>query len=171
VSHTARNCYTTILRHAAEEQTAEFWAERSLVQNVHSLLLVMCEWLNTRRCPNYFIPDNNTMDHLVNTDVSRDVVALRDAAESLELIANAIQLSTSQETLSRERRCAIEAPRWFFASLTVDIRLCNIIDTHIDLFNHKYSADSQLSLRIQLRNIYLGLTRTSFSVVVETIMN
>ena len=62
---------------SCEEKPPEFWADENLETSVGELMCTMVEWLIDRRCPNYFIPGNNMIDHLANdVDLSNEISAL-----------------------------------------------------------------------------------------------
>ena len=68
--------FKTLMLWACEERTKEFWAENVLEHSIQQLLIEMAERLTSKHCCNYFIPANNMMDHLVDTDVSCEIAAL-----------------------------------------------------------------------------------------------
>ena len=84
--------FKTLMLWACEERPEEFWAEHSLVHSIQQLLIEMAEWLTSKFCCNYFIRDNNMMDHLVDTDVSRDVDILYKMSASRNIIARVATL-------------------------------------------------------------------------------
>src|SRR5215469_7784351 len=71
--------FKTLMLWACEQRPADMWTEARLVSTVQELLMEMVEWLNARRCLNYFISANNMIDHLVNVNVSLDINNLRAA--------------------------------------------------------------------------------------------
>ena len=91
--------FKTLMLWACEERPEEFWAEHSLVHSIQQLLIEMAEWLTSKFCCNYFIRDNNMMDHLVDTDVSRDVADLCEASASRDLVAHMTTLCAVDESL------------------------------------------------------------------------
>jgi len=117
--------------------------------------------------------------------VSRDVVALYEAAVSPESISDVFTVCSEQELLARDLCYVTDAPSWIFTTLTVLARLSDMYatyhhllnihvdDTHLHLFNHNYSAELQQVLSTQLRNMYFGLTahKSKDSRVVETMLN
>ena len=70
--------FKTLMLWACEKRAEEFWSEHSLVDAVRTLLMQMAEWLTLKHCPNYFIPANNILDHLTDTDLSSDISALKE---------------------------------------------------------------------------------------------
>ena len=58
----------------------------------------MAEWLESKSCCNYFTRDNNIMDHLVNTDVSRDVADLCETSASRDIVARVLALCEDDES-------------------------------------------------------------------------
>lgn len=69
--------FKTLMFWACEEKRREFWNEENLENSVGKLLCQMIEWLIERRCPNYFIPENNMIDYLSDdVDLSTEISAL-----------------------------------------------------------------------------------------------
>ena len=62
-------CFKTLMLWACEEQPPEFWTDSSLVESVSHMLKKLCQCLNLRICSNYFIPNNNMMDHLGESSI------------------------------------------------------------------------------------------------------
>ena len=56
--------FKTLMLWACEEKFDEFWRFECLPKSIKKLLLNLVGWLMDRRCPNYFIPENNMMDHV-----------------------------------------------------------------------------------------------------------
>ena len=56
--------FKTLMFWACEEKSDEFWRFECLSKSINELLLILIGWLIERRCPNYFIPENNMMDHV-----------------------------------------------------------------------------------------------------------
>ena len=56
--------FKTLMFWACEEESDEFWSSECLPKSIKKLLLNLVGWLMDRRCPNYFIPENNMMDHV-----------------------------------------------------------------------------------------------------------
>src|SRR6202142_617024 len=108
--------FKTLMLWACEERTKEFWAEHSLVHSIQQLLMEMAEWLTLKHCCNYFIAANNMMDHLVDTDVSREVAALYDAAQSTYLIARVTSLCSRDESFLIETIISSDMPAWIYRS-------------------------------------------------------
>ena len=60
----------------------------------------MFDWLAQRRCPNYFIPDNNMFDHVpASTDVSREMQFVVDFAD--EAAALGVRSARKKNCLNR----------------------------------------------------------------------
>ena len=61
---------------ACEEKSAQFWHKDVLVQSVCELLIEMMKWVNSKFYMICFIPDNNMMEHLIDTDLSNEIYIL-----------------------------------------------------------------------------------------------
>ena len=69
--------FKTLMLWACEEKPPEFWTEENLETSVGELLCQMIEWLIERCCPNYFIPNNNMIDHLPHDiDLAKEITSL-----------------------------------------------------------------------------------------------
>src|SRR5271165_4150335 len=86
--------FKTLMLCACEERPEEFWAEHSLMHSIQQLLMEMADWLTSKFCCNYFIRDNNMMDHLIDTDVSGDVTELHKYSTASDLISCMTAVST-----------------------------------------------------------------------------
>src|SRR6218665_1173254 len=65
---------------ACEEKPSSFWNEDRIEEAIEELLLQMIQWFIDRNCPNYFIRENNMIDHLQSDfDVTNEVLLLNDA--------------------------------------------------------------------------------------------
>ena len=82
---------------ACEEKPEDFWAKHSLVNSVQHLLIQMSEGLASKFFCNYFIPENNMMDHLVDVDVSKESIALRRASLAVHVIASVLRSCAAEE--------------------------------------------------------------------------
>jgi len=75
---------------ACEEKPTQFWRYDLSVQPVCELLIEMIKWVKLKFCANYFIPDNNMMDHLIDTDLSYAIEALWRTSLSYQIISDVI---------------------------------------------------------------------------------
>src|SRR6218665_2980771 len=72
--------FKTLMLWACEEKPSSFWSEDQIEEAIEELLLQMIQWLIDRNCPNYFIRENNMIDHLqTDFDVTNEVLLLNDA--------------------------------------------------------------------------------------------
>src|SRR6218665_99577 len=55
--------FKTLMLWACERRPSEFWDESRIATSVGELFCEMIECLLEKKCPNYFIPENNMMDH------------------------------------------------------------------------------------------------------------
>ena len=118
----------TLMLWACEQLPKEHWTESSLADTLRKLLMTMSLWIAFRTCPNYFIPDNNMMDHLMETDVSRDFFALVfiSSTESNDWLAFAnevIKCCTDDENSCLHSRFHFNLPRWVHRYLILLARI------------------------------------------------
>ena len=60
--------FKTLMLWESEKHDPGFWDAVSTSAALEMLLARMVEWLENTRCPNYFIPGNNMLDHLQRVD-------------------------------------------------------------------------------------------------------
>ena len=56
--------FKTLMFWSCDNRPSEFWNDQRLTNSVRELLICMSEWMNRKRCPNYFTSDNNMMNHI-----------------------------------------------------------------------------------------------------------
>ena len=54
----------TLVLWSCEEKPSQFWEEDRIANSTRTLWLCVIGWMRQKRCPNYFIPSNNMMDHI-----------------------------------------------------------------------------------------------------------
>jgi len=89
--------FKTLMFWACEENPNCFWSENLLVQSVRELLIEMVQWLTSKSCRNYFMPDNNMMEHLIDTDLSGDIDALYENMKFVSPFFKTLDENSSSE--------------------------------------------------------------------------
>ena len=56
--------FKTLMLWACEEKSENFWDDENIVASVQELMIDMIEWLVEKRCPNYFVRNNNMLDFI-----------------------------------------------------------------------------------------------------------
>jgi len=141
---------------ACEEKSAPFWRDDFLVQSIRELLNEMMKWLKVKFCANYFIPGNNMMDHLIDTDLSPDINNMWKALESVQLIREVIYTCWRNDLLSASQICHIESPAWIKRAFLIHdclenkdyLKIAFKVNLRIDIVNALY---------VELSDIYMGL--------------
>jgi len=84
--------FKTLMFWACEGKSKEFWLPGNIESSAKELILVMIEWLIEKQCRNYFMPGNNMLDHLSDSDnFEREAQFLIDALNSVhEYISNTV---------------------------------------------------------------------------------
>jgi len=76
--------FKTLMFWACEEKPAQYWrlvfnsklrAHNVLVDCIYELLIEMIQFAKSKFCMNYFVPGNNMMDHLFDTNLSDEIDA------------------------------------------------------------------------------------------------
>jgi len=142
---------------ACEEKPSQFWCDDLLADCVCELLIEMMNWVKSKFCVNYFIPGNNMMDHLIDTDLNYEIDALWKTSQSHELISKVVDACFQRELISANRTCHIESPAWFKRAYVIRQRVDNTYDTYTDLFNTDLTKDFKKTLYVELSDIYNGL--------------
>jgi len=141
-----------------EEKSPDFWAIESLQSSVRELLKKMMLWLECNQCRNYFIPGNNMMDHLANTDVSIDVAHLRDYLKQDSLICGVLlQRSLANEIFTQHAQYQIETPRWFYRTLLMINHVFNSAKRECANRKKTVSSEVQRALEEELSDICQGI--------------
>ena len=60
--------FKTLMLWSCEERPPEFWNYDRLTTSIQELLCRMMEWMVEKTCPNYFMPQNQMMDHIADDD-------------------------------------------------------------------------------------------------------
>ena len=97
---------------ACEEKPPEFGRDDLLVHSVCELLLEMMTWVKSKFCVNYFMPDNNMMDHWIDTDLSYEIDALWTITQSVQVITEVVDTCRQLELRSTNMTHHIESPAW-----------------------------------------------------------
>jgi len=97
-----------------EKRDPEFWSGATLLPSVCELLNQMIQCLENKRCQNYFIPKNNMMDHLSNTDIIADVRSLRHISKQEYKISKVLNRSEYFEMCHRKAGYQVEFQSWFY---------------------------------------------------------
>lgn len=75
--------FKTAMLWLCEEQPIEVWKYENIHVLVKELLCKIIVWLIDRNCPNYFIPENNMLDHLPDDlDLGWEIMSLVEIVES-----------------------------------------------------------------------------------------
>ena len=154
---------------ACEERPEEFWAEDSLVHSIQQLLMEIAEWLTAKFCCNYFIRDNNMMDHLVDTDVSSDASALLAASVSRDLVTHITALCVEEESLANTVTVRSELPIWLHRSIIIMDRVNNIRDNYRDLGSKNFTEKLKTVSVQELTDVYRGLACHREAVICDTV--
>ena len=151
--------FKTLMLWACEERAEEFWSEHSLVDAVRTLLIQMTEWLTLKHCPNYFIPANNMLDHLTDTDLSADINALREKAFEQNVLLSLIGSFKYFENLCHAVY-RVEIPYWLYTSFLLVCQLpyahCRYWAKHFNTVKN-YSDELKAVLTFYLRDIFRGI--------------
>jgi len=110
---------------ACEEKPRQFWSDDLLVQSVSELLIETIKWVKLKFCAKNFIPGNNMMDRLINTDLTYEIEALWNTFRSSQLIFEVLDASLQYELLSANVTYSIDLPAWINRSLIIYWRVDN----------------------------------------------
>jgi len=149
--------FKTLMFWACEEKPVQFWNERSFIHSVCELLIVMITWVQSRFCPNYFIPGNNMMDHLIDTDLSYEIDALRRSLQSHQPNIDIRYTCWLNEILSANTVYHITSPAWIKRAFLIYRRVNNDHDNFKDLFGTELTPAFKNALYVELSDIYGGL--------------
>lgn len=75
--------FKTAMLWLCEEKSNEFWKYENIPMLIEELLNKIIVWLIDRNCPNYFIPENNMLDHHSDDlDLEWEITSLVEIAET-----------------------------------------------------------------------------------------
>ena len=74
----------TLMLWSCEEESTEWWETLSVVALCCNLCGKLCECLKHKRCPNYFIPEANLIDHELDFEVLQQTVEALDHYKDVE---------------------------------------------------------------------------------------
>ena len=140
-----------------EEKPAQFWRDDLLVQSVCELLIEMMKWVKSKFCVNYFIPGNNMMDHLIDTDLSDEIDALWRTSQSKQLIYEAANTCQTCELFDTSITCHIELPAWIKRAFVIYEWINTDKDNFTHLFSTDLTEDLQKALHAELSHLYKGI--------------
>ena len=132
---------------------------------VCSGLVYLASWLKLKVCPNYFIPSNNMMDHLIDIDNYNDIKNLYDILDDKEQIRAVIKTCSSDELITSNMVTGqpnttylVLMPQWLKDSLIIFNRMCDSRDNTTNLFNSNFDGgELNVAMKNQLSNIYCSL--------------
>jgi len=79
--------FKTLMLWQCENRPKEFWVSDNISAITAEIICVMIEWLIDKNFPNYFIPENNMLDHLtVDHSFSKEVDFLSDYLDEERLM-------------------------------------------------------------------------------------
>jgi len=142
---------------ACEEKPTQFWHDALLSQCVCELSIEMMKWVQSKLCVNYFIPGNNLMDHLIDTDLSYEIDALWRTSQSYQLISKLTDTCIQFELVSDNTTYHIESPAWIKRAYVIQWHVGNFYDNYTDLFCPNLTEDLETALYVELSDIYRGL--------------
>jgi len=145
--------FKTLMFWACEEKPSQFWSKDLLVQSVCELLTEMLKCFKSKFCANYFIPGNNMMDHLKDTNLSYEIYALCRISQSFPFISEVI------DKWRTDKIYHIWLPAWIKRAFVIYERVNNDYDTFQDLFSTTLTIDLGLhdALIVELSDIFEGL--------------
>lgn len=76
--------FKTLMLWECERRPKEFWDYDNAEASIDELLSTMVQWLVEKKCPNYFVPDNNMFEGV--DDIGKDARRLIEYLESDEFI-------------------------------------------------------------------------------------
>ena len=101
----------------------------------------MTKWLTLKFCCNYFIRNNNMMDHLVDTDVTSDVAVLYAALASRNIIDHTTTLCAEEESFTNTLTSRSDMPTWILRSILICDRILNTRDNFRDLGSNDFALE------------------------------
>ena len=148
--------FKTLMFWACEEKPAQFWRDDLLVESVCELLIEMIKCVKSKFCVNYFIPGNNMIDHLIDTDLSYETDNLYKILESRQLISDVVDCRRDCEMKIDSVKDYFKFPAWITRAMAIYCRIINILDNHEDLFTD-LKPDLLCALNVELSDIYRAL--------------
>ena len=152
--------FETIILWATEEKQPEFWFkdEAFPCHSVSELLCTVLKWLHIQFYPKYFIPTNNTIDHLDYTNLSSDTDSLYYLLQEKEYIGVVMFASKVIDWFHTNVANSIELPTWICSSVIIADPIYNIEDNFINLCNVNFSRQQSSAVECKLSNCYDGLS-------------
>jgi len=165
--------FKTLMFWAYEEKPTNFWRDdtswRLLLYTVCELLIVMITWVKSKFCPNYFIPGNNMMDHLIDTDLSYEIDALWKTLQSNQFISQVLARYMKYDVYLALHVFRIETPSFIKRAYVIYNRVNREDDNYTDLFDPDLTIDLQKALYIELSDIYRGLCFQKKSITSDSV--
>src|SRR6218665_1327178 len=136
---------------ACEEKPSSFWNEDRIEEAIEELLLQMIQWFIDRNCPNYFIRENNMIDHLQSDfDVTNEVLLLNDARLDISTVIARQPMAFRGKML----HCQISHKALLFLQLVVNRRVSfNIMNNTRERYVVKNLSSSAL-LRQEVEHLF-----------------
>jgi len=100
--------FKTLMLWECETRKQECWHDQSLDILICTLVKKMISCLEERQCHNYFIPDNNMMDHLTDKNIEPDLCQLKYYATQDSLICDVIKRSEYNELFTLKAQYQME---------------------------------------------------------------
>ena len=97
------------------------------------------------------------MDHLRESDVDKERIALLTMHEDIHFIAQMIQVGSMEERAYASERCHFWLPTWLFTSYKISNRIRHVRDNFAKLYSRRYSAVLSAALKSELADIYHAL--------------
>jgi len=149
--------FKTLMLWECERKDTEFWSEATLLSSVCLLLNEMIQCLENKCCPNYFIRDNNMMDHLHDTEIIGDVDGLRDILKQDDKIHEVLKRSEDNEMLTMQAQYQIEWPNWLYRCSLMFAYVLNSAFPMIELFSATNLSKLRNALHKELYDVCQGL--------------
>ena len=157
--------FKTLMLWTCEEMPPEFWSEHVLINSICELLYQMIKWLNMKYCPNYFIPSNNMIDHLTDTDLSNDIDALYKMSLTKHTEPWIGGYRLLEEYIQNLMYC-VELPMWIGTSLVIGDQICNVDDNFTNLYSMDLLTQLENVAKFDLSNIYESLKSQPLAIVI-----
>ena len=111
--------FKTLMLWACENRSLAYWAKTNLLNAVFELGLEMTQWMKAKCCRNYFIPDNNMMDHLSDTDLSQGIDVLCQMLRHKEFVSDVLNSCTTRELFTASSLFCFKFPTWIKDSFLI----------------------------------------------------